>query len=329
MASIVDRIPFSGPVFSFQLLDGALFCMGDPITRISLPDTSLHPIAPGMVGTWSTVVDFHRPIDGAEDILGTGAPDRRIFVVCFEDSGQDGGIGDILPVQGNRFMWNRAYESDSAGTDRLPAFYSIAGTPSAKVLYLYNVDASTIDVVDLDYPRHYVVASIGVDFYVPNMVVSPDDRFIYAADPNNDAVRVIDTASFPPPIKKVRVGNGPYGLALSKSGQRLFITESNWSSTSSVGGLRVLDTESMQGPRIDLGGQVFDVALSADETRAYVPCSTAHSVSVVDVSGSPVVTETVTGFQYPGAVRLSGDGRQLYVLHYPTPNKAEIAIVAL
>ena len=47
------------------------------------------------------------------------------------------------------------------------------------------------------------------------MVISPDDRFIYVAHPFHNYISVVDTTKWPQSVRKVKVVNNPFGLALS------------------------------------------------------------------------------------------------------------------
>jgi len=164
------------------------------------------------------------------------------------------------------------------------------------------------------------------------MVISPDDRYIYVAHPVENVVSVINTTAWPPSVRKVRVANGPLGLALSADGKRLFVAQSGDSGSGDpddvgTGTLSVLDTTTMQGTWLYTGERSVGVAVNSAGTRAYVSNSSAGTVSVVDVADTPAVIGTITGFESPGFMRLSDDDKRLYVTVYGTSPGIAIAAV--
>jgi YVTN family beta-propeller protein len=163
------------------------------------------------------------------------------------------------------------------------------------------------------------------------MVISPDDRFLYTAHHNDDFISVIETSAFPPSVKKVPVVNGPFALALSADGKRLFVVQTGDSAHPAgdlgTGTLSVFDTSTMQGVRVFTGKGSSAVTLNDVGTRAYVSNNQDNTVSVVDVTGAPQVIDTITGFNSPGEMCLSTDQRHLYVNQFDSPTK--IAVVAI
>ena len=85
--------------------------------------------------------------------------------------------------------------------------------------------------------------------------------------------------------------NGPFALALSSDGKRLFVAQTGDSahpaSDLGTGTLSVFDTATMQGVRIATGKGSSAVTLNDVGTRAYVSNNQDDTVSVVDVTGSP------------------------------------------
>jgi YVTN family beta-propeller protein len=212
----------------------------------------------------------------------------------------------------------------------------MVGTHSGKYLYFHSWHDYRIGVVDLDRPDPTTVASIPLHGPAFDLVISPDDRFIYAVHEVDDFISVIDTSVWPPTVRKVPVVNSPYGLELSADGKRLFVAQSgieDHPASYGTGSLTVLDTATMQCGWLYTGKTSVDVVINAAETRAYVSNFDDNTVSVVDVTGSPVVTDTITGFSAaPGKMCFSADEKRMYVAQYRDPSAGPppgIAVVAV
>ena len=215
------------------------------------------------------------------------------------------------------------------GRPRFP-LPSIVGTHSGRYLYLNDWHRLKIAVIDLDGPDPQAIDAIPFESAAFDMVVSPDDRFIYAALLSEDAVAVIDTTAVPWAIQKFPVANGPSGLALSADGKRLFVAQNGKPNPPTSGSLSVLDTSTMQGPTVDTARGSADVVINVAESRAYVSNASDDTVSVVDISGTPTLVATITGFHSPGNMSISADGHRLYVAQFEflQPSRG-IAVVAI
>ena len=123
---------------------------------------------------------------------------------------------------------------------------------------------------------------------------------------------------------------------MSADGKRLFVAQSgieDHPASYGTGSLTVLDTATMQCGWLYTGKTSVDVVINAAETRAYVSNFDDNTVSVVDVTGSPVVTDTITGFSAaPGKMCFSADEKRMYVAQYRDPSAGPppgIAVVAV
>jgi len=334
--TIVDRIPLpANGVMSFDHFNDTIYCTGDAIRRIKLSTKEIAEIGPPARFSGAiAVVDFHRPFPVPPDVLGSGTPDGRIYIATIGKDFLSGGMVpwddfeavEIVPSLGDRQTQFKL--SPQVASTFWPPVWSMVGSNDGRRLYYSDSTTLMLGVVDLEGgPR--TVGGYQLDSFSFSMVISPDDRFIYAAHPNTDSISVVDTAAMFPAVRKVAVGNGPWGLALSGDGKRLFVAQSGLSGTGDqgTGTLTVLDTQTMAGMSVITGDQSIDVAVNSSGTRAYVSNTADGTVSVVDVTGTPAVIATITGLVSPSYVRMNDDDNRLYVLEN-SPNVG-IAVVAV
>lgn len=157
---------------------------------------------------------------------------------------------------------------------------------------------------------------------LPPIKVDPT-RFIAS----EGSVSVVDLESGKE-TRQVVVGLHPSGMALSKSGQLLFVANANSDTVS------VIDTEKLEvvetistKPDADLlfGSSPNDLVLTQDETQLLVSNGTNNALCVIQLGKESVSkqadqtpdTSTVLGFLptgwYPAGLALSGDGKSVYV----------------
>jgi len=145
-------------------------------------------------------------------------------------------------------------------------------------VYVANGDGS-ISVMD---PVSFAFTSVLVDpangVSLVGVAVSPDGATLYAVGSLRDArgrlfgkLWSVTTASMGPAmnpiVNAVTVGNGPFGVAVSPNGQRVFVTNSTSNSVS------VIDTASLAdvlGSPFTVGNGPHGVAVRADGAVAYV-----------------------------------------------------------
>src|SRR5262249_29174151 len=131
---------------------------------------------------------------------------------------------------------------------------------------------------------------------------------------------VVDTATNTA-VKTIHVGLHPCGMALSPSGDRLYVTNANSDTVSVidttadavVNTLRVSAPEHGREPL--LGSSPNAVTASPDGRRLYVANAAQNAVAVIDVDANPndaVLGLIPTGW-YPTAVALDATGERLFI----------------
>jgi DNA-binding beta-propeller fold protein YncE len=144
------------------------------------------------------------------------------------------------------------------------------------------------------------VKTIPVGSHASGIVASPDSKFVYVTSANSDTISVIDVARDvivetidAKPEARLPFGSGSNAVAVAPDGRRLFVANGT-------------------------GNCIASVALGEKATRMAVD---------TPATSSRIVGTIPTGW-YPGAVRLSADGRRLYVANVKghgslLPRKAE------
>jgi YVTN family beta-propeller protein len=183
------------------------------------------------------------------------------------------------------------------------------------------------------HPYTTVVSADGTKVYVSNWggrVPGPTDvtdgMFPIVVDPRTGipatgTVSVVDTATNTV-VKSIDVGLHPTGMALSPSGDRLYVTCANSDTVSAIDTASDTVTQTLHvgllGPDRTpvLGSSPNAVAVSPDGGTLYVANASQNAVAVVDL-GARRPEDTVAGFiptgWYPTAVALDHAGRQLFI----------------
>ena len=138
--------------------------------------------------------------------------------------------------------------------------------------------------------------------------------------PSSGTVSVIDAASNTV-VKTIDVGLHPTGMALSPSGDRLYVTNANSDTVSVINTATdgVVKTLRVGGvgpdPEPLLGASPNAVTVSPDGRTLYVANASQNAIAVVDldVPGQDAVRGLIPTGWYPTAVALNASGDQLYI----------------
>lgn len=160
------------------------------------------------------------------------------------------------------------------------------------------------------------------------IAVTPNGKWLYAAENLTNKVAVVDLAS-QKVVKKIEVGEYPYDCELTRDGKRLYV--SNWGSRS----LAVIDTGSNSvTATIQVGDHPNDIELTKDGKTLYVANANSNTVSVVDTAKLKEIEAISTAMHpkspagsTPNAVALSPDEKTLFIANADNNNVA-IADVA-
>ena len=124
--------------------------------------------------------------------------------------------------------------------------------------------------------------------------------------PSRASTRQAARWSRPPPV-----GTHPFGLALDRSGRRLYSADviSNT--------VTVLDADSLQViATVHVGNTPYCLALTADGARLFVTNQHAGTVSVIDTASLRVIQTLTKGLDYPEGILVTPDDRRIMVANW-------------
>jgi YVTN family beta-propeller protein len=176
-----------------------------------------------------------------------------------------------------------------------------------------------------------VIATIGVGDTPAGLAITPDGRFAYVANNNNDAIPGGDTVSIINLQNNMVVQtisdpsfNEPYTVTINAAGTRAYVTNSNSTTVT------VIDIPSNTVIAVITG---FDgpsgFAITPDGTKAYVnnygsgnPLQSGFgtTVRVVDLSTNAIIGAPITVDQAPAGLAITPNGEFVYVINYVDGN---------
>jgi YVTN family beta-propeller protein len=138
------------------------------------------------------------------------------------------------------------------------------------------------------------------------IVVSPDDKYVWVANPDTDSVSVInveDDANTK--VAEIPVGDEPQNLAISPDGKTVYVSNTVDGTVSVIsatpGNFRVLG-------RIRVGTEPYGMAFTPNGTKLYVANARSNNISVID-PGIGRVVNTIGGVGFePRGLAITNDG---------------------
>jgi YVTN family beta-propeller protein len=230
------------------------------------------------------------------------------------------GIGSSTP-------WRRV-GSAAAAALALAAVSSLAscgageeGAASGERLWVANAGSGTLSVVDV--LRGEVVET--VELAEPGMgshgiAITPDERFVYAADMKTGDVFKIDTESLAT-VATIPTETDGHGIDITPDGRWVFVSGSERVAVIETATDEVAKTLSTESPS--------HITASPDSRFVYLTNLLTHQVSVIDVAKREIVSAVTVGpagwavgtFDAPGGwgpneVAVSPDGSRVYSADY-------------
>ena len=194
----------------------------------------------------------------------------------------------------------------AAATNATPADKQDTFTVTATDGALTTVEVVTVSVTA---PHHVVIATIPVGDGPGGGVVSPDGLHFFVANPENDTISVVDTATNTV-VASINGGDHGNEVAFNRDATRAYVSNSN------VGTVTVYDTVDYHVvTTIGVGVTPWGVTLNPDGTRLYVANFGSDQVSVIDTASNTVVN-TIEGVPDPLYVVFRPDGKYAYVTNF-------------
>jgi YVTN family beta-propeller protein len=246
----------------------------------------------------------------------SGGDDNEVLIYDF-DAGRATAAGRII-------LGSREYHAlddrqrgaaRQAGRGEFAFPAGLAVSPDGRRLYAAENLTNKVAVVDLT--NNQVVTKINVGEYPYDCAISNDGRRVYVSNWGSRTLAVIDTATNQV-AGTIPVGDHPNDIELTRDGKLLYVANANSNTVSVVDTARMKAVESISTalhPKSPIGSTPNAVALSPDEKTLYIANADNNNVAVVDVArrGASEVEGFIPTGWYPTSVRVSRDGRRLFV----------------
>ncbi len=200
-----------------------------------------------------------------------------------------------------------------AGEYAFPAGLTV--TPDGKWLYVAENLSNKVAVIDL--ATKQVVTKISVGEYPYDCLAAPDGKRVYVSNWGARSIAVIDTATNQV-TGNIQTGDHPNDLEITRNGRTLYVANANSNTVSVIDTAQLKEIEAISTalhPKSPIGSTPNAVALSPDEKTLYIANADNNDVAIVDVSkrGAAAVKGFVPTGWYPASVRVSRDGKRLFV----------------
>jgi YVTN family beta-propeller protein len=160
--------------------------------------------------------------------------------------------------------------------------------------------------------------------------VSPDDKLVWVANPDNNSVSVVDVSGGNNrKIAEYPVGQEPRNLAISPDGKLVYVANSG---ENTVSVLSAVNGSSLG--KVQVGVEPYGIAFTPNGKRVYVANARSNTVSVLDpASGTVIRTIDAVGNEPRGiAITNDGDGddadEKVYVTQFLGVDRAGVTIGA-
>jgi YVTN family beta-propeller protein len=215
------------------------------------------------------------------------------------DANSEQGVGYVFNQDaGNWTETQKLITSDGVSYDNAAFAVATSGTAAALGVPNANIDGHAYQGAVYFYQQSPTST--------PTPTSTPCAVLAYISNSDSNEVSVIDTSTNTV-MANVAVGNGPFGVAVSRDGSRAYVANAFSSDVS------VIDTSTNTVvATVTLENSPYGVAVTPDGTRAYVTNPVSNSVSVIDTSTNTVVTTVPVG-SVPYGVAITPDGIRAYI----------------
>ncbi len=141
-----------------------------------------------------------------------------------------------------------------------------------------------------------------------DLVLGPAGDWLVTVNQTSDSLSLVRTSDGKV-LDEEPVGDHPIAIALAPDGKTLLVSNHH---SGEVAWLEAVDDRLAVGGSIDVGFQPHGIAITADQSTAYVACTASAEIAVVDLARR-VVTARIPVGRWPRHLALSPDGSRLAV----------------
>jgi YVTN family beta-propeller protein len=149
------------------------------------------------------------------------------------------------------------------------------------------------------------------------IAVSPDDRFVWVANPDSNSVtEFLVQGDANQKAAEIHVGEQPQNLAITPNGLFVYVTNTGDGTVSVIS----TATRSVVGT-VGVGTEPYGIALTPNGTLAYVANARSNDVSVINTASNSVL-KTIPVEPEPRGVAITSDGdtsdddEKVYITHF-------------
>jgi 6-phosphogluconolactonase (cycloisomerase 2 family) len=205
-----------------------------------------------------------------------------------------------------------AFSEDAQATQPRVLYVSSEGSETSSIA-MFTVDRQTGALTPLADPMPAGIGALGV-------VVTPDGRFVYVADTDNDRVLIysVGKSGALTKLDEAKTDGDPFEMAMAPNGRTLYAAAQG---TDQVASFSVSPNGQLKSLRdVPSGGtNPRGVAVSPDGRFVYVTNGTRNpavpgtlAIFAVTDDGSPKLLKTIDIGRFGSGITISPDGRFLY-----------------
>ncbi|WPN58471.1 YncE family protein [Pseudomonas sp. P9_31] len=187
----------------------------------------------------------------------------------------------------------------------------IAISDDGSRVFACNYISGNVSVIDTRNKK--VIRTIAVERYPRSIALGHGGKRAYVTNYGSSSVSVIDTETYA--VGNLTVGRHPCAVVVSRDGKHVYVTvrqDKEW--------LAIIDTRTYAVSRVrGLPSPSISVDISQDDSRLYISSTNAPAGPYQDAltvisSKTFEVIGIINTEQYPSAVNVSPDGKEVYIV---------------
>jgi YVTN family beta-propeller protein len=163
-----------------------------------------------------------------------------------------------------------------------------------------------VDIID--FTTHEIVRSKGYEHNLGGIVATADGKALFVVATEANKVLKIDAGSLEI-VDEYATGNGPDGIGLSKTGSKLYVTNTK------DGTISIIDVKTKQATLLEVGHKLELIHADHDRSRLFISNFFANKIHIIDSDAGKIIHE-ITGLDGPEEAVLSKSEKILYVVNF-------------